>query len=227
MARQINFTDALRLAGRMTVARMLEHDTFQERYKAGEPIYIHEFMYPLMQGWDSVMVHSDVELGGTDQTFNNLIGRDFQIAEGQLPQIVMIMPILVGTDGVQKMGKSLGNYIGVSEPADEQFGKTMSIPDSLMPAWFRLCTPFPRRSHCLPRRRDSDASAEAKEVLGRTIVEEYHGAPAAETAAEEFRRRFTQGQLPSDIPAKTISASLLNPDGKIGLLTLIKEVGFS
>ncbi len=112
---KMTFVDSLKLAQKMTVARMLERDTFQERHKIGEPIYIHEFMYPLMQGWDSVMIEADVEMGGTDQTFNNLVGRDLQESEGQPPQVVMIMPILVGTDGVQKMSKSLGNYIGVSE----------------------------------------------------------------------------------------------------------------
>ena len=222
----MNFMDALRLAGRMTVARMLERDTFQERYKAGEPIYIHEFMYPLMQGWDSVMIRADVELGGTDQTFNNLIGRDFQIAEGQLPQIVLIMPILVGTDGVNKMGKSLGNYIGVAEPADEQFGKTMSIPDATMATWFRLCTPLPEDRIVSLTDAGVTHPRAAKEVLGRAIVEQYHDTTAAERAAEEFRRRVAEGQLPTDIPATTVPSALLK-DGRIGLLTLIKEVGFA
>jgi len=222
----MNFMDALRLAGRMTVARMLERDTFQERYKAGEPIYIHEFMYPLMQGWDSVMIRSDVELGGTDQTFNNLIGRDFQIAEGQLPQIVMIMPILVGTDGVNKMSKSLGNYIGVSEASDEQFGKTMSIPDALMATWFRLCTPLPEERITSLVDAATTHPREAKEVLGRSIVEQYHDPAAALKAADEFRRRFAEKLLPTDIAVKTIPAALLK-EGKIGLLTLIKEVGFA
>ncbi len=222
----MNFMDSLRLAGRMTVARMLERDTFQERYKAGEPIYIHEFMYPLMQGWDSVMIKADVELGGTDQTFNNLIGRDFQIAEGQPPQIVIIMPILVGTDGINKMGKSLGNYIGVSESPDDQFGKTMSIPDATMASWFRLCTPWPEERITSLIDPSITHPRQAKDALGRAIVEQYHGSSAAEQAADEFRRRFTQGQLPTDIPVKNISVSLLK-DGKIGLLTLIKEVGFA
>ncbi len=140
---QMNFADALRLAQQMTVARMLERDTFHERYAAGEAIYIHEFMYPLMQGWDSVMIQADVELGGTDQTFNNLLGRDLQQSRGQPPQIVMIAPLLAGTDGREKMSKSLNNYVGVSEPPQQQFGKTMSIPDALMEQWFRLCTPLP------------------------------------------------------------------------------------
>ncbi len=223
---KMSFVDALKLAGKMTVARMLERDTFQGRYKAGEPIYIHEFLYPLMQGWDSVMIQSDVELGGTDQTFNNLVGRDLQELEGQPPQIVMIMPILVGTDGVNKMSKSLGNYIGVSDPPTEQFGKAMSIPDAIMPDWFRLCTPLPDdRITSLVNPVVTHPRA-AKETLAKIIVEEYHDASAAEAAAEDFRRRFTDNQLPIDIETKTISAALFQ-DGKIGLATLIKEVGFA
>ncbi len=223
---QMNFADALKLAQQMTVARMLERDTFSERHKAGEAIYIHEFMYPLMQGWDSVMVHADVELGGTDQTFNNLVGRDLQIARGQKPQIVMIMPILTGTDGRQKMSKSLGNYVGVADAPNEQFGKTMSIPDELMPQWFNLCTPLPAgRIQSLIDPAQTHPR-EAKEVLGRLIVEQFHSAPAAQSAAEDFRRRFAGGELPSEIAQHIISAALLK-DGRIGVLTLIKEAGFA
>jgi tyrosyl-tRNA synthetase len=222
----MNFVDALKLCQKMTVARMLERDTFQERYKAGEAIYIHEFMYPLMQGWDSVMIKSDVELGGTDQTFNNLVGRDLQESEGQPPQIVMIMPILVGTDGVQKMSKSLGNYIGVAEPASEQFGKAMSIPDELMLNWFRMTTPLPEeRITSLLNPADTHPRV-AKEILGRTIVEQYHSPADAEKAAEDFRKRFTEGQVLSDTEIKKIPVSALQ-DGKIGIIALIKEVGFA
>jgi len=223
---KMSFTDALQLLQRMTVARMLERDTFQDRHKAGEAIYIHEFMYPLMQGWDSVQIKADVELGGTDQTFNNLVGRDLQEQEGQPPQIVMIMPILVGTDGVQKMGKSLGNYIGVSEPAKEQFGKTMSIPDVTMDPWFRLCTPLPEeriRSLIDPAQTHP---RQAKEILGRMIVEQYHSPTEAEEVADAFREQFSKGVIPADLETKTIAAGLLK-DGKIGILTLIKEAGFA
>ena len=223
---KMSFVDALKLAQKMTVARMLERDTFQERYKAGDAIYIHEFLYPLMQGWDSVMIKSDVELGGTDQTFNNLVGRDLQEQEGQLPQIVMIMPILCGTDGVQKMSKSLGNYIGVSEPPTEQFGKAMSIPDHLMPQWFHLCTPLPEERICSLVDPNQTHPRAAKEALGRIIVEQYHDVNAAELAAEDFRKRFTEHQLPTEIETKTISPTLLQ-EGQISLLTLIKEVGFA
>jgi tyrosyl-tRNA synthetase len=222
---QMNFVDALKLCQKMTVARMLERDTFQERYKAGEAIYIHEFMYPLMQGWDSVMIKSDVELGGTDQTFNNLVGRDLQESEGQAPQVVMIMPILVGTDGVQKMGKSLGNYIGVSEEPGEQFGKAMSIPDEVMRAWFRMCTGLPEERIVSLTDPGQVHPREAKEVLGRAIVEQYHGAAAAEQAAEAFRKRFTEHQVIATETKRVAAASL--KEGKIGIMNLIKEVGYA
>jgi tyrosyl-tRNA synthetase len=222
---KMSFTDALKLAGKMTVARMLERDTFHERHKTGEAIYIHEFLYPLMQGWDSVMIHADVELGGTDQTFNNLVGRDLQESENQPPQIVIIMPILVGTDGAQKMSKSLGNYIGVSESPTDQFGKTMSIPDHLMPEWFRMTTPLPDDRITSLLDPEQTHPRKAKEILGRTIVEQYHSPAAAEAAAEDFRKRFTEHQIIAT-ETKTLSQSSLK-DGKIGILSLIKEVGFA
>jgi tyrosyl-tRNA synthetase len=205
---------------------MLERDTFQERYKAGEAIYIHEFMYPLMQGWDSVMIKSDVELGGTDQTFNNLVGRDLQESEGQPPQIVMIMPILVGTRGQEKMSKSLGNYIGVSEPASEQFGKAMSIPDEVMAQWFRLVTPIPEERITSLLNPSETHPRLAKEVLGKTIVEQYHSTEDAKKAAEDFRKRFAEGEVLADTEVKRVPGGLLK-EGRVGLLTLIKEIGFA
>ncbi len=222
----MNFADALRLAQQMTVARMLERDTFSERYKAGEAIYIHEFMYPLMQGWDSVMIKADVELGGTDQTFNNLVGRDLQVGQGQEPQIVLIMPILCGTDGVQKMGKSLGNYVGVAEPPQEQFGKVMSIPDSLMKQWFELCTPLPPAE--IARLTDGQQThpRQAKEELARCIVRQFYSDADAQAAADDFRRRFTEGQLPQEIAVQEIDPELVK-EGQVGLLALIKAVGFA
>lgn len=222
----MNFADALRLAQQMTVARMLERDTFSERHKAGDAIYIHEFMYPLMQGWDSVMIRADVELGGTDQTFNNLVGRDLQVGQGLAPQIVLIMPILCGTDGVQKMSKSLGNYVGVAEDATEQFGKIMSLPDTSMKQWFELCTTLsPEEIATLLDGRQTHPR-QAKEKLARSIVEQFHGAAAAQAATEDFRRRFSEGQLPQDIATREIDPALLK-EGHIGLLTLIKAVDFA
>jgi len=181
-------------------------------------------MYPLMQGWDSVMVHSDVELGGTDQTFNNLVGRDLQIAEGQLPQIVLIMPILVGTDGTQKMSKSLGNYVGVSEPPPEQFGKTMSIPDAAMEQWFRLCTPLPEERIRSLLNPEETNPRNAKEVLGRLVVETYHGVQEATDAAEAFRRRFSERKL----SAAVTRIHNLSPEqlvnGEMKLVDLLRQV---
>ena len=222
----MNFADALKLAQQMTVARMLERDTFHDRHKSGEAIYIHEFMYPLMQGWDSVMIKADVELGGTDQTFNNLVGRDLQEAQGQKPQIVMIMPILVGTDGRQKMSKSLGNYVGVDETPGEQFGKTMSIPDVAMESWFRLCTPLPEDRIRSLIDNQITHPRDAKEVLGRSIVEQFHSVDAAQGAADDFRRRFTEGRLPTSIDVVEVDAGLME-DGMVGLQNLIKAVGFA
>lgn len=222
----MNFADALLLAQQMTVARMLERDTFSERHKAGEAIYIHEFMYPLMQGWDSVMIKADVELGGTDQTFNNLVGRDLQAGQGQEPQIVVIMPILCGTDGVQKMGKSLGNYVGIAEEPREQFGKVMSIPDSLMKQWFELCTPLSPAEITKLTDGTQTHPRQAKEELALCIVRQFYGDAEAKAAADDFRRRFTEGQLPQEIATQEIDSQLVK-DGHIGLLALIKAVGFA
>ena len=210
----LQLADIIKLTASMTVARMLERDTFEIRHKKGDPIGIHEFLYPLMQGYDSVMIKSDVELGGTDQTFNNLVGRDLQRLDGQKPQIVIVMPILVGLDGTEKMSKSKGNYIGVTDEPGDMFGKVMSISDDLMENYFTLLTDIrpekiaeltdPARTH--PK--------EAKVLLGKTIVTQFHGEEAARRAAAEFEKVFAQGQLPDDMPevvmqADTITASKL------------------
>lgn len=217
---EMDLADIIRLASQMTVARMMERDTFETRYKAGHPISIHEFLYPLMQGWDSVCIESDIELGGTDQTFNNLVGRDLQSNAGQKPQVVMVCPILRGLDGHQKMSKSLGNYIGVTESANEMFGKTMSIPDELMEEWFTLLTDIPPTrisSLCDPAQTHPRV---AKEKLGKAIVTWFHGSDSAEAAAREFAARFREGQLPSDLETKTVSKS------PIPIIELLREVGF-
>ena len=209
----LNLADALQLAGKMTVAQMLERDSFEQRYKSGEPIYIHEFLYPLLQGHDSVALESDVELGGTDQTFNVLVGRNLQTDAGQPPQAVVVMPILVGTDGVEKMGKSLGNYIGVTEPPSEMFGKTMRIPDELMPNWFELLTTVPMsevRTLCDPAETHP---REAKVGLARQIVTRFHDAAAADHEAEMFDRVFRDGGLRDDIPDVALSGSEIGDDG--------------
>lgn len=198
--------DTIKLTASMTVAQMLERDTFELRYKKGEPIGIHEFLYPLMQGWDSVIIKSDVELGGTDQTFNNLIGRDLQKNNGQMPQIVMTMPILVGLDGKEKMSKSKNNYIGVTDEPADMFGKVMSISDEMMDNYFTLLTNIdkakikelidPAKTH--PK--------EAKVLLGKTIVAQFYDEAAADEAAEAFKKVFAQNQLPDDMAEIEISA---------------------
>jgi tyrosyl-tRNA synthetase len=196
----LRLADIIRLTASMTVARMLERDTFELRYKKGDPIGIHEFLYPLMQGYDSVAVQSDVELGGTDQTFNNLVGRDLQRLADQPAQIVITMPILVGLDGVQKMSKSKGNYIGITDKPADMFGKTMSIPDNLMENYYMLLTDVP-----MEEIRDLTDPAithpkQAKVRLGKLIVEQFYGPEAAEAAAAEFEKVFAQSQLPDEIP---------------------------
>ena len=179
---QMSFADVIRLASKMSVARMLERDTFEKRYKAGEPISVHEFLYPLMQGHDSVMIKADVELGGTDQLFNNLVGRGLQKDAGQEPQCVMILPILEGLDGVEKMSKSKGNYIGLNDAPGDMFGKAMSISDELMVRWYKLLFNDQPAGHPM----------EAKKNLARRIVEQYHGAAAGPQAVAEFEKRFSK-----------------------------------
>lgn len=202
----LRLADIIKLTAQMTVARMLERDTFELRYKKGDPIGIHEFLYPLMQGHDSVAIQSDVELGGTDQTFNNLVGRDLQRAAGQLPQIVITMPILIGLDGVQKMSKSKGNYIGITDPPSEMFGKTMSIPDALMENYFTLLTDLPIEQIKTLVDPNKTHPKHAKVLLGKLIVTQFYGKQAAEKAAEEFDRIFAQNQLPEQMPQVCLSA---------------------
>lgn len=205
----MNFADVLRLASSYTVARMMERDDFSKRFKEGRPIGVHEFMYPLMQGHDSVALHADVEFGGTDQTFNLLMGRHLQELEGQEPQVVITMPLLEGLDGVQKMSKSLGNYIGIDEEPKEMYGKAMSIPDELMMRYFMLVTDMPiEEQEDMEKRLESGElhPRDAKMQLARTIVRLYHGEEAALEAEEEFKRVFQQRAMPTDIPEYAMDA---------------------
>ena len=205
----MNFADVLRLASSYTVARMMERDDFSKRFKEGRPIGVHEFMYPLMQGHDSVALHADVEFGGTDQTFNLLMGRHLQELEGQEPQVVITMPLLEGLDGIQKMSKSLGNYIGIDEEPKEMYGKAMSIPDELMMRYFMLVTDMPiEEQEDMEKRLESGElhPRDAKMQLARTIVRLYHGEEAALEAEEEFKRVFQQRALPTDIPEYAMDA---------------------
>jgi tyrosyl-tRNA synthetase len=202
---KLSFADTIKLAAKMTVAQMLERDMFAKRFAAGEPISIHELLYPLMQGQDSVEIRSDIELGGTDQTFNNLVGRRLQSEAGQQPQIVLIMPILVGTDGVEKMSKSLGNDIQITAEPNDMFGKVMSIPDKLMQNYFTLLTLRPTDEI---RSLLAGHPRQAKATLARDIVASYYGPEAAQAASDEWDRVKVAGELPSDMPEAAVGASI-------------------
>src|SRR5437868_5847777 len=200
----------IRLASRYTVARILEREEFTNRMKTQQPIAMHELLYPLVQGYDSVALEADVELGGTDQRFNLLVGRDLQKEYAQEQQIVLTMPLLEGLDGVQKMSKSLGNYIGINEPANEQFGKVMSISDDLMFRYYELLTDMPLNEIQNLRKDIADGKRHPKDVkadLAARIVRDYHGAEAADAARDEFDRVFRQRQNPEDVETKKISIS--------------------
>lgn len=202
--------DLIRLSARYTVARMLERDDFHKRYTAGNPIAIHEFLYPLIQAYDSVALHADVELGGTDQKFNLLVGRDIQREYGQPPQVVITLPLLEGLDGVQKMSKSLGNYVGIDEPPEEMFGKLMSISDALMLRYYELLSDISPED--LARlKRDLETGAkhprDAKEELALEIVARYHGMEAARHAARGFARVFREHRLPEEIEEVFLKAA--------------------
>ena len=205
----MQLADVIKLTGSMTVAQMLERDTFELRYKKGDAIGIHEFLYPLMQGHDSVMIKSDVELGGTDQTFNNLIGRDLQRADGQLPQIVITMPILVGLDGKEKMSKSKNNYIGVTDVPKDMFGKAMSISDEMMVNYFTLLTDLDAAKIAELTDQSKTHPKEAKVLLGKMIVKQFYNEATAELAATEFNNVFAQNKLPDDIPEVEIAAETI------------------
>ncbi len=204
--------DLFRLARVPTVAQILERDDFSKRFKANEPISLLELLYPVLQGYDSVAVRADVELGGTDQTFNLLMGRAIQTAYGVPPQSILTMPLLPGTDGVQKMSKSVGNHIGITEPPGEMYGKTLSVPDSALPEWYTLL---------LGQSVPADVSArDAKRALGRAIVQRFHGAAAAEEAEAGFDRLFIAGELPDDIEEAVVAAA----NGAVHLPELIASL---
>jgi len=197
---KLTLIELIQLAAKKTVAQMLQRDTFKSRLQADVDVYTHEFLYPLMQGYDSVMVKSDVELGGTDQTFNNLVGRDIQRAYGQPPQVVLTTPILVGLDGKEKMSKSKGNYIGVTDEPNDMFGKIMSISDDMMENYFTLLTGLPMAEVAELVNPDKTHPKEAKVLLGKTIVAQFYDWTIAEAAAAEFDKVFAQRQLPDNIP---------------------------
>jgi tyrosyl-tRNA synthetase len=222
---KLTSTDMVKLAAHYTVARMLERDDFAKRYKAGQPISIHEFLYPLAQGYDSVAMRADVELGGTDQKFNLLVGRALQEAYGQEPQVVITTPLLEGTDGVNKMSKSLGNYIGIAEDPDSMFGKLMSISDELMWRYFELLS-FRPLSDIAALRGQAAGGRNPRDIkfeLAREIVARFHDAAAAERAQRNFTARVSEKAVPQDLPVKVVPVE----SGGLRLANLLKEAGLA
>ncbi len=213
----------IEIAAKHTVARMLERDDFARRYKGNQSIAIHEFLYPLVQGYDSVALKADVELGGTDQKFNLLVGRQLQEAYGQEPQVVMTVPLLEGLDGVNKMSKSLGNYVGIAEPPEEMFGKLMRISDELMWRYFELLSFRPLRDIAQLKQAVTEGRnpRDVKFELGRELVARFHGQQAAERANEDFIARFRDKAVPTDLPVQTVYADAAG----IRLANLLKEAG--
>ena len=218
-------TGFIQLASRYTLARLLERDDFAKRFKEELPIAMHELLYPLMQGYDSVALKADLELGGSDQRFNLLVGRELQRQYGQEPQCILTMPLLVGLDGVQKMSKSKKNYIGITDPANDMFGKVMSITDELMWNWYDLLSLRSNaeiaqlKKECAEGRNPRDA----KVLLAREIIERFHDKAAADAAEAEFNARFQKGAVPNDIKDVTVAA----PTGEIGIMQLIKAAGLA
>ncbi|HEY0673615.1 MAG TPA: tyrosine--tRNA ligase [Longimicrobiales bacterium] len=204
---RLTLPDVIKLTSSYTVARMLERDDFEKRFQEGVPISIHEFLYPLMQAYDSVHLNADVELGGTDQKFNLLVGRTLQDRYGQEPQVCLIMPLLRGTDGEQKMSKSYNNYIGLTDSPDDMFGKTMSIPDALLPEWYELASLQTGARLDALLRGVRESPYQAKRELGRIIVRTYHGEAAAASAEAHFDRLFKEKALPDEIPEVRLAAT--------------------
>lgn len=225
----MNFADVVNLAAKVTVARMLERDDFTKRYQGGQPISIHEFFYPLMQGMDSVALESDIEIGGTDQKFNLLMGRTLQKEYGKATQVAITLPIIEGLDGVQKMSKSLGNYIGIDEEPNEIFGKSMSVPDELMLKYYELTTDISNEDLATLKAGLADGSVhprDAKMNLAQNYVRMFHNEEAGVAAKNHFVTVFQQRALPDDIQEVVIDESLLE-NGQIGLIKLVMTLGFA
>jgi len=220
---KLSSTDMIKLASSYTVARMLERDDFSKRYKDNQPIAIHEFLYPLLQGYDSVVIKSDIELGGSDQKFNLIVGRELQRHFGQTPQIVITMPLLEGLDGVRKMSKSYNNYIGITESPKEMFGKLMSISDNLMWRYLELLSTLSLKEiEALKKEVEQGKNPrDIKVNFAKEIITRYHDKTAAENAHQDFVQRFQKGQLPKDLKEKTLKAQ----DDKLAIGYLLKEAG--
>ena len=207
---KMSFADVILLASKYTVARMLERDDFTGRHKAGEPISVHEFLYPLAQAMDSVAIEADIELGGTDQKFNLLVGRDIQREYGQEPQVILTLPLLLGTDGVEKMSKSFENYIGISDPPQEMYGRTLSIPDPLIYSYFELASDVSNEELIRIKRQLEDPKVNPRDLkrrLARTLVTMYHSKEAAKSAEEEFDRIFVEKEVPDQIEEYRLNAA--------------------
>jgi tyrosyl-tRNA synthetase len=222
---EMKASDMIQLAAKHTVARMLERDDFNKRYKGGQSISVHEFLYPLVQGYDSVAMKADVEIGGTDQKFNLLVGRQLQEAYGMEPQTCLTMPILEGLDGVQKMSKSLNNYIGITDDPNDMFGKLMSVSDELMWRYFELLS-FRAISEIESFKRQIDEGMNPRDIkflLAEELITRFHDADAAASAQSDFIRRFQKGAIPDDLPEVTVSVE----GGEIGIAALLKEAGLT
>jgi tyrosyl-tRNA synthetase len=225
----MSFEDVIRLCSRYTVARILERDDFSKRLREERPIAMHEILYPLCQGYDSVAMHSDVEIGGTDQKFNNLVGRNLMAQFGQEPQVVVLCPLLVGTDGKEKMSQSLGNYIAITDAPNEMYGKTMSIPDDQMENYFELATDVPldeARALCAAARTGSTNPRDVKRRLAMAIVGLYHGEDAAQEADDFFVRTFSERKQPVDAPKAAIPQELIEAS-EVGVPALIEALGLA
>jgi tyrosyl-tRNA synthetase len=218
----MSFADVIRLASKMTLARMIERDDFTKRFEREEPISIHEFLYPLAQGQDSVHLKSDVELGGIDQKFNLLVGRQLQREDGQEPQICLMMPLLVGTDGTQKMSKSYDNYIGIDEDPQNMYGKTLSIPDDLIYTWFELLTDISNDDLKAYADKVITDPRNSKHDLARTLVSMYHGSRAAMEARDHFEKTVVNKEIPEDLPEFRFDAGYNEK-----LVNIIKDIGFA
>lgn len=221
----MTFEDVIRLASRTTVARIMERDDFTKRWEAQQPIALHEILYPLCQGMDSVEIRADVELGGNDQKFNNLVGRTLQSQYGQEPQVVMLSPLLVGTDGKEKMSQSLGNYISVVDEPNAMFGKTMSIPDEIIENWFELCTDVPM-DEVREMLGEGKNPRDAKVRLAKEIVALYHSAAAADEAEQYFVETFSKRSMPVDAPEAAIPLELVE-DGMVSLGAMVAKLGLA
>ena len=223
---KMSFEDVIKLSSKYTVARMIERDDFTKRFKSGEPISLHEFLYPLAQAMDSVAISSDVELGGTDQKFNLLVGRDIQREFGMEPQVILTMPLIVGTDGIEKMSKSYNNYIGISDSPQEIFGKTLSIPDSLIYNYYELATDISNEELFDLRKQLNDQQVNPRDLkrkLAKIIVKMYHSENAAVEAEAEFDKIFIRKEIPDEIPEITLDKG----ETEIGILELLVKVNFA